>query len=148
MAYYQVEQSKIVNAPPQAVYDVFTDYHEGHQAILPKAYFKQVVVEKGGVGAGTEVVVQMDVFGSKQQFRLRMKEPEPGRVLVEEDVDNNLTTTFLMEPLNGGKQTEVTIRTKMAQKPGLRGLMERLVNPPIMRRIYQEELQNLSEYLS
>lgn len=148
MTHYQVTQTRVVDAPPQAVYDVFADYHGGHQAILPEAYFKEVVVNEGGFGDGTEVTVTMEVMGVKQVFDLRLREVEPGRVLVEEDANNTITTTFTFEPLQGGQKTQVTITTSMAVQPGLQGFIERLINPLFLRKIYREELENLSRYIS
>ena len=41
----------------------------------------------------------------------------------------------------------MTIATRTKASRGLRGLVERLVNPAITRRIYRQELQLLSNYV-
>lgn len=89
--------------------------------------------------------VYMDVFGVKAFYHMIVTEPEPGRVLVEEDKSAGVITTFTSDPVNEGGQTRVTIATKAKTSPGLRGMIEKLMNPPIMRRIYREELHQLAE---
>jgi len=53
-------------------------------------------------------------------------------------------TTFTVEPVNGGSQSKVTISTRANTSPGLKGAVERWLNPWVMRRIYREELQQLA----
>lgn len=142
-----VEQSAMIPAPPEKVYAILADYRVGHPAILPRPTFRELAVEEGGQGAGTVLRVQMEVMGVKQSYHLRVSEPEPGRILVEEDPDVGLKTTFTVAPLKGGQRSLVTIATASRTSPGLRGLMERLVNPPVTRRIYRQELQQLSDYV-
>lgn len=143
-----VEASEIIPAAPETIYGVLADYHEGHPAILPQAYFRELVVEKGGRGAGTVVRVHMEALGVEQHYRMVVSEPEPGRVLMEQDAEAGVTTTFTVAPLNGGEQSRVTIATASRPSPGLRGVLERLVNPPVARRIYKQELRQLAEYVS
>jgi hypothetical protein len=145
MSHYYVEVSGVVGAPPEKVYAIISDYHAGHPSILPSRYFTKLAVQEGGQGEGTVVDVYMDVFGVKALYHMRVTEPEPGRVLVEEDESAGVITTFTMDPVNGGGQTRVTIATKARTSPGLRGMIEKLMNPPIMRRIYREELGQLDE---
>ena len=148
MTSIHVEASAVIPAEARKIYDVLADYREGHPAILPQPYFRELVVEEGGHGAGTVVRVAMEVLGVKQQYRMRVSEPEPGRVLVEQDAEAGVSTTFIIVPINGGGQSHVTITTASRPSPGLRGLVERLVNPPVARRIYQKELQQLAAYVS
>jgi hypothetical protein len=49
-----------------------------HPAFLPKNYFRKMEVEGGGVGEGTVFHAEMEVFGSKFAFRMRVSEPQPG----------------------------------------------------------------------
>ncbi len=50
---YTVVASADMDAPPDRVYAIIADYHNGHPHILPKQ-FRNLTVEKGGVGAGTD----------------------------------------------------------------------------------------------
>ena len=142
-----VEASHVIPAEAETIYGVLADYREGHPAILPQPYFRELVVEKGGRGAGTVVRVHMEVLGVEQHYRMLVSEPEPGRVLVEHDPEAGVTTTFTVAPLNGGERSLVTIATASRPNPGLRGVIERLVNPPVARRIYKQELRQLAEYV-
>jgi hypothetical protein len=114
---------------------------------LPKPYFVSLQVTEGGVGAGTQFVAEMDVYGTKRTFRMAVTEPEPGRVIAETDPAQGTHTTFTVEPAQGGAQSIVTITTDSQTRPGFAGWMERLMNPMIMRRIYREELQQLNAYM-
>lgn len=144
MSTYLAQESAVINAPAERLYEIITDYHEGHPAILPARYFTDLKVIEGGQGVGTVIAVQMNVFGSKTLFNLKVTEAEPGRLLVEEDEAAGVVTTFSLEPLADG-QTRVTIATEARTSPGLRGLLEKAMNPPITRRIYREELQQLAK---
>lgn len=147
MKMMQVEASSLIEARPEEVYAVLSDYRVGHPAILPKPYFGDLIVEQGGRGAGTVMRFSMKVWGREFQYHQKVSEPEPGRVLVETDLDKNLVTTFRFEPVNGGTQTNLTIRTEVEASPGLQGFMETLFQPSVMRRIYKQELQNIANYV-
>lgn len=146
MSMLNIIASAVIDASPEDIYAVFSDYEVAHKAILPKPYFAEMVVLAGGQGAGTVVDVYMDVFGSKKTYHLSVTEPEPGRLLVETDYKTGERTHFIMEPLSDGK-TKVTIDSKFATSPGFAGKMERLITPPVSRYIFKKELENLAAYL-
>jgi hypothetical protein len=78
-------------------------------------------------------------------MRAAITEPEPGRLLVESDLDRDSVTRFRVEPLDaadGKSRSRVTISTRWST-PGLRGWVERLLAPPMLERMYAEELRNL-----
>lgn len=141
------EESRVINARAEDIYAVMRDYRAGHPAVLPKQYFKALEIEQGGVGEGTIIRVDMDVMGVKRSFRMLVSEPEPGRLLVERNLDGTGETQFVFQPLEGGAKTRVTIKSDFAAAPGFRGFMERLMNPMISRRIYREELAILDGYM-
>ena len=70
---------------------------------------------------------------------------EPGRVLVEADNEAGVATTFTFEPLNNDTQTRVTIATVGKTSSGIKGWLEKKVNPMIMGKIYRQELENLAQ---
>lgn len=142
-----VEVSHVIEARPERVYAILADYRVGHPAILPQPYFTELVVEEGGQGAGTIVRVGMEVMGKAFAYRQTISEPEPGRVLKEADAAAGVITTFTVDPLDGGGRSRVTIATAAATSPGLTGWLARVFNPPLMRRIYRQELQQLAEYV-
>lgn len=143
----QVEVTATIDAPPQRVYAVLADYRTHHPNILPKPYFTSLAVEQGGIGAGTVVVAHMNVYGARRTYRLAVTEPQPGRVLVESDAEAGISTTFTVEPLDGGDRSRVTIATASRPAAGVAGWLERLINPAITRRIYRSELDQLNAYM-
>lgn len=135
-----------VNARPEIVWDILTDYRDGHQRILPKPYFSPITVEEGGKGAGTVMAFDTRVAGSTRHFHQRVSAPEPGRVLVEHDLVGDGATTFTLTPVDGGARTHLHITTDTPGSSGLRGALEGLFMPPVKRlmmRIYTQEIANL-----
>ena len=87
-----------IPARRERVYSLIANYNDGHPRILPKQ-FSDLVVEQGGIGAGTVIRFQMSILGKKQHFRAAITEPEPGHVLVETDLEpNGAVTTFTVNP--------------------------------------------------
>lgn len=142
------EKSAVIDAPPKVVYDLLADYHDGHPRILPPKYFRGLDVEQGGVGAGTIFLVHSSVMGRAQTLRMVVSEPEPGRVLMETDVDSGIVSTFTCDPVAEGRQTRLTIATDWPTGPGLSGVLNRLFIPRILRRMYADELQRIARYLA
>ena len=148
MSQYEVTVSRIINAPATAVYAAFADYHHSHAAVLPKPYFTEMTVDKGGHGAGTEITVHMAVMGNKITYHLLVTEPEPGRVLQEEDKTVGIVTTFTVDPVNNGRAARVTLHTRARTAPGLKGFLEKLINPRVSRKIYNEELDLVEKHFA
>ena len=140
--------SAVINSGPETVYSLLADYRDGHRKILPERYFQALEVERGGTGAGTRIRVQMRVLGKTRTFRAEVSEPEPGRMLAETDPESGAVTTFTVAPVDGsGARASVTIATEWTAR-GPAALMERLLAPPLLRRIYVEELRNLARCAS
>ncbi len=147
MSQIHVEVSDTINARPEEIYNILADYRVGHPAIVPKAYFVELIVEQGGKGAGTVARVRMKVGGKEMSYHLIVSEPEPGRVLMETDMDTDLVTTFTVDPLNNGSATRLTIVTDFSANPGIKGFFEKLATPPVMRSIYKKELRQIADYV-
>ncbi|MBS1902238.1 MAG: SRPBCC family protein [Bacteroidetes bacterium] len=145
MSYITVSESEIIHAPSDLVYRILADYHEGHQAIVPRKYFKEVTVTNGGFGEGTEIDLVMVIMGRTRYASMRVSEPEPGSVIVEETSDGTMRTVFTLENLRDGL-TRVTISTKFTKSPGLKGWIEERTIPGVCSKIYREELNNLNNY--
>lgn len=145
MTTVNVAVSKTINAPAATIYSILADYRHHHPHILPKA-FTELEVEEGGIGEGTVFRAALQVMGNKQRFRMRVTEPEPGRVIAETDLETDLVTKFIVEPC-GHDQSDVTIATTFQPRPGLKGWLERLTAPGFMRRLYRTELQQLDDYI-
>lgn len=139
-----VSASAIIPARRERVYSLISNYNDGHPRILPKQ-FSSLVVEQGGVGAGTIIRFHMSVFGRKQAFRAAITEPEPGRVLVETDLDaNGAVTTFTVNPGSAPADSHVTISTELRVRAGFFGKIEKTLSTLLLRPIYVSELENLA----
>jgi hypothetical protein len=147
MSTFRIEVSEVLKGRPEAFYATLSDYRIGHPAILPKPAFKGLTVEKGGQGAGTEILVETQGFGRSNFMRMTVSEPEPGRVLREVDEENGIVTDFIVDPVNGGEQARVTIRTDFTEKPGILGFLEKWLNRPMIRYLYRKELRQLEAYV-
>ena len=143
-----ITATALVPAKPSRVYALIADYHKGHPHILPKE-FSGLVVEKGGVGRGTIIRFQTSVFGRKHIFRAAISEPEPGRVLVETDLDTNgAATTFIVDRDSASGHSRVTITRELAVRKGLAGKIERFFSTRFLRRRYVRELGLLAAYVN
>ena len=140
-----VKAAAVLDARAEDVYATIADYQHGHPDILPKENLYDLRVEQGGYGAGTMIRFKMKVLGVEQSFYQRVSEPEPGRVLVEQDVDSvqNVMTTFTVTPVEHEQKSHVEISTMMNTSPGFKGFMERIIVPIINRQVYRKELRLL-----
>jgi len=129
-----------IDAPAAKVYGIIADYHVGHPSILPPA-FRNLVVESGGVGAGTRIRCEMKIGGRLRTLRAAITEPDPGRVLVESDLDGGGVTTFTVTPL-GEAVCQVHIVTEWTSG-GLRGWVESFLAPRMLEPLFREELEIL-----
>ncbi|MHB8596469.1 MAG: SRPBCC family protein [Ktedonobacteraceae bacterium] len=142
-----VSVARLLNADAEDVYTMIADYRQGHPRIVPPEHFSHLEVEKGGYGDGTVIRFTMTVLGTKQSFYQRVMEPEPGHVLVEQDIDSprNITTTFTVTPVEQGVKSHVRITTIMNASPGIQGMIESIVVPFVNPRIYRKELKLLEQ---
>lgn len=134
------------STPSPSLFIILADSRTHHPRILPKPAFQRLVVEKGGVGAGTVIQVERKVGVKIHPFRMEVSEPEPGCVLAERDIDSGAVTTFTVTPREEGARSHVEIATEWPHKPGFKGLVERLVNPMVVTPLHRKELAQLAEY--
>ena len=135
--------SSVIHASARVVHQLLADYRDGHPRILPRQYFPRLEVERGGVGAGTIIRFQVRILGSTREVRAEITEPTPGQVLVETDLETGARTTFVVTPQDDGAACRVEIRTEWEAK-GIRGWIERMMAPRMLRRIYVAELAQLA----
>jgi hypothetical protein len=139
-----ISASASIPARRERVYSLIANYKEGHPQILPRQ-FSELVVEQGGIGAGTVVRFQMSILGRKQNFRAAITEPDPGHVLVETYLDaNGAVTTFTVSPGAAPADSQVTISTALPVKAGFLGRIEGALASLVLRPIYVKELENLA----
>jgi hypothetical protein len=148
MGQINVRVAAVLDARPEDVYVAIADYREGHPNIVPKESIYDLQVEQGGYGAGTIIRFKVKVLGVEQSFYQRVSEPEPGRVLVEQDIDSvqNDITTFTVDPVEDGRKSHVEISTVMNTSPGLKGVVERIIVPIVNAQMYRKELKLLEAF--
>jgi hypothetical protein len=96
------------------------------------------------VGAGTITRFKVTAGGRTREFRMKVAEPEPGRILSEADTGSSAVTTFTVSPQ--GAASLVRISTTWDSAGGIGGLFERMFAPRVMRAIYADELKRLAAY--
>ncbi|HET6268301.1 MAG TPA: SRPBCC family protein [Acidobacteriota bacterium] len=142
-----VSDSALIPASPERVYSILADYRTHHPAIVPKKYFTRLEVEEGGIGAGTRTRLSVNIAGIKKTVLHVITEPQPGRVLVESDMEGATVTTFRVDPADG--KTNLTISTDFrTEKGGFLGSIERYFTIKTLKHIYKLELANITAYAS
>lgn len=141
MAFIQITVERDIAAPAALVYDILADYHEGHPSILPPAFTSFTVLE-GGIGAGTRIRFDLKLAGKTSTTTATVTEPEPGRILREEESERGLTTSFTVEPI-GSDRCHVTIDT-VWQAYGIRAWVEKRIVPRLLRPLYEDQLDRLA----
>jgi hypothetical protein len=139
-----VSASAEIGAPAVNVYRMIADYRNGHPRIVPPKYFNNLKVDSGGYGAGTRIRYDLRAFGTTRHARAQVSEPEPGRVLVETDLDKGAVTTFTVDAL-GSRRSLVTISTDVPTRKGPLGAIERAMIRRLLRKAYAAELARLDE---
>lgn len=134
--------SRDIGAPAGVAYGILADYREAHPAILPSPPFEDYCLLAGGQGAGTEISFVMRAFGGRHVSRGTVSEPEPGRRLVEYYPESDVTTSFTVDSL-ATDRCRVTIATEW-EAPIPRVWIERLFAPRFLRRVFDQELDNLA----
>jgi hypothetical protein len=143
-----MSSSAIIDSPANEVYGVLADYRDGHPHILPRQFFSSLDVLSGGHGTGTRFRVGTRVLGIERTLEMDVTEPEPGRLLRETEPATGLQTSFLVEPLDHGRRSRVTISTAWEPKPGIAGRIERIAAPWLLRWVYRAELSELARFMA
>ncbi len=87
----------------------------------------------------------MRVLGGTRTVRLAVAEPEPGRVLLESEIDGTAATTFTVDSEGGGAASRVTIDTTFAFKGGVGGAVEAFLTAWMLSKIYRRQLELLAQ---
>jgi len=143
MARNVVSAEATVAAPAETVYGYLADMRDHHPRFLPPA-FSDFQVEAGGIGSGTVTRFTLTAGGRTREYRMKIAEPEPGRVLTESDMNSSAVTTFTVTPQSGA--SVVRISTAWDGAAGIGGIFERMFAPRVLRGIYSDELRRLDAY--
>jgi Polyketide cyclase / dehydrase and lipid transport len=143
MARIVVSAERPADAPAVAVCRYLADMRDHHPHFLPPA-FSDYRVESGGAGAGTVTRFKVTAGGRTREYRMRVEEPEPGRVLTESDTGSSLVTTTTVSPRDGASLVQISMAWDGAG--GIGGVLERMFVPRVMKGIYADELERLNAY--
>jgi uncharacterized protein YndB with AHSA1/START domain len=144
VAEIQVQAARDFIAPPDAVYGAIADYTR-RSAWLPDA-FQNYAVTEGGTGAGTEFEYDLHAGRRVRHYRLHAAEVVPGTELTESDTASSLTTTWTVQPQDGGSTVQVV--TSWQGGSGIGGFMERAFAPRALAGLYNDMLGRLADYLT
>ena len=140
MTTYRISATRRIAAPANVAYGIIADYRDGHPHIIPPQYFRNLRVERGGVGAGTVIRFELHAFGKVNPALAEITEPVPGRVLAETYPETGIRTTFSVAPVEGDHACDVTIVTEMKSRGGLLGLIERAMSRAFFTKVFTQEL--------
>ena len=143
MANLYVRSERLVRQSSDFVHHLFADFVNHHPKFLPPS-FGNLNIESGGYGAGTVYTFTQRSAGRTRAFKMRVTEPDPGRILIEHDQLSNLKTTFTFTPV--GQQTRITLETVWESAGGLSGMLEAWFAPMLMRGLYRDELDRFEAY--
>jgi uncharacterized protein YndB with AHSA1/START domain len=142
MAVIHVEATREIAGDPARVFACIADYRQQRPAWLPPNY-SAWKVEKGGVGAGTEVRYHLKVGPRERDYQMR--EPQPGAVLSESDATSSMVTTWTVTPRGTGSM--VSIVSQWNGAAGVGGFFERLFAPRTLKQTYDQVLERLDRYV-
>jgi hypothetical protein len=143
MGQIKISAAAVLNARPEDVYATIADYRHGHPNIIPKDTFSDLQVEQGGYGAGTFIRFKVKTLGVEQPAYQRIREPEPGHIPVEQDIDSprNTITTFTVTPVEQDEKAHVEIATKMNSNQDFQGFVECFLVPMLLLPVYRKKLK-------
>ena len=75
----------------------------------------------------------VEMYGQQTPYHQIVSEPEPGRVIREQNQLSAQYTEFRLAPLADNTQTRVTIFSVLPLSGGIKGLIERWFQPGIVR---------------
>ncbi len=137
-----VKKERVINAAPENVYAVLSDYKSQRPQMLTPN-FLDYTVEKGGKGDGTVISYRLRAANRERPYKMRVNEPVKGEVITESDNGSSLVTTWALSPLNDGQQTKVRVSSEWEGSTGVGGFFERTFAPLGLRGIYGNMLDSL-----
>ncbi|WP_338255537.1 SRPBCC family protein [Dictyobacter halimunensis] len=141
-----VEKERVINASPETIFSVLSNYKEQRPRMLTPNFI-DYRVEKGGKGSGTVISYLLRAANRERAYRMSVDEAVKGRVLTERDNNSSLVTTWVLSPVSGDK-TRVSVASEWEGGKGVGGFFERTFAPLGLRRIYGSMLTSLIDILS
>ena len=141
-----IAASKAIDAPPAVLYGIIADYHDGHRRIVPPRVFKWLAVDKGGIGAGTEIRLGMRVLGlvhalARRRHRAASRPPARRDAIRRTAMSRRSSSS----PVRRNIGSTVTIQTDLELPGGIAGRLQGFFLGRLLRPLYVEELQRLAD---
>jgi hypothetical protein len=108
--------------------------------IVPRPPLVSLVVENGGIGAGTAIRCRRRMMRRAQELRATVTGLEPVK-LVETIAATGVVTSFAVD--SAGERARVTISTDFQTRGGLLGRAEWFLNTRALWPVYVREIQLL-----
>ena len=147
----EISITRIIDAPPSLVYKIISDYKKYHNLILPKKYYKSLIVETGASNSSITVTYQMRVrslfylfMGRWKKHEVLIDETEPGKILQEISINDETVKTFIVSSESNGQVSKVTILSQINTSDGWWGSFQRFHAERLYLPVFEEELKQLS----
>lgn len=143
MAQVSSSSTTLIAADPGRALDAVADYRRVRPRILSPQYSDFQVVS-GGQGRGTVAAWKLQATKSRVR-QVQVEVDVAGHTVIEKDTNSSLVTNWTVAPAGSG--CSVTIKTTWTGGSGVAGFFERVFAPMGLRRIQDELLANLKNYL-
>ncbi|MDQ3877237.1 MAG: SRPBCC family protein [Actinomycetota bacterium] len=137
-----VETSITIDAPPQTIWSLITDWERQGDWMLEASEFVVVGEQREGVGVAAEATVKIGGIKTRDRVRVVGWEPPYRLAIRHEGWVSGLGELFLT-PVAAG-ETYVFWREQLEPPLGLVGATGIRVFKPLMRRIFRRDLQVLA----
>lgn len=135
--------SRTIPAAPGQVFHLLDDYEHGHWRVLPPAFSDYRVLE-GGFGAGTRIAFSLTAGGRTSFIEGVVTVPDPGRVIVEAYPQEQMVTTFTVDP--DGDGVHLTIATSIPARTPLTARLEASILRRLLEPIYAAEFALIAQW--
>lgn len=138
------EVSHIMNARPEQIDTILSEYRYGQGALLQKPYFIVFHRQENVDNLENPVHIQLSLAGIRHEYYEFLNEPMPFRLIVEYDAHSDSVVIIVVETTNISNKTRVTISTISTSSPNFAAFIEHLFIPKSLRHIYNQGLQSFS----
>lgn len=143
MTRIHAKAERIIDAEPDEVWAMLTDYTDTRARMLPENYL-DYAVERAADGAGATLTYRLRAGGRERAYRMDVEAASPGQLLVERDQTSTYTTRWQVERVGPGAHTRVRLASEWESRAtGMSGFFERRFAPMGIKRIHQDTLVRL-----
>ena len=143
MTRIHAKAERIIDAEPEEVWAMLTDYTDTRARMLPESYL-EYAVERAADGVGATLTYRLRAGGRERAYRMDVEVATPGQLLIERDQTSSYTTRWQVERVGPGAHTRVRLYSEWESRAtGLSGIFERRFAPMGIQRIHQETLVRL-----